>query len=67
MITDRQLFAFTQFVGDVIGQELEKTELINHAVCYFCVCPKDAKELVVRCEEQDYIVQTDSGYRIATV
>lgn len=67
MITDKQLFAFTQFVGDTISKELEKTELNNHAVCYFGVCPKDAKELVVRCEELDYIVQIDSGYRIATV
>lgn len=67
MITDKQLFAFTQFVGDTISKELEKMELNNHALCYFCVCPKDAKELVVRCKELGYIVQTDSGYRITTV
>lgn len=67
MITDKQLFAFTQFVGDTISKELEKMELNIHALCYFCVCPKDAKELVVRCEELGYIVQTDSGYRITTV
>ena len=67
MITDRQLFAFTQFVGDTISKELEKMALNNHALCHFGVCPKDAKELVVRCEELGYIVQTDSGYRITTV
>ena len=67
MITDKQLFAFTQFVGDTISKELEKMELNNHALCHFGVCPKYAKELVVRCEELGYIVQTDSGYRITTV
>lgn len=67
MITDKQLFAFTQFVGDTISKELEKMELNNHALCHFGVCPKDAKELVVRCEELGYIVQTDSGYRTTTV
>jgi len=67
MITDKQLFAFTQFLGDVITKELVKADLINHAVCYFCVCPKEAQELVTRCEELEYIEQTDSGYMIKTV
>lgn len=67
MITDKQLLAFTQFVGDTISKELEKTDLNSYALCYFGVCPRDAKELVVRCEELDYIAQTDIGYRITTV
>ena len=67
MITDKQLFAFTQFVGDIIGKELEKSELTNQTVSYFGVSPKEAKEFVTRCEELEYIEQTDSGYMIKTV
>ena len=67
MITDQQLFAFTQFVCDTISKELEKMELNNHALCHFGVCPREAKELVIRCEELEYIEQTNSGYMIKTV
>ena len=67
MITDKQLFAFTQFVGDVIGKEFEKSDLTNQTVAYFGVCPKEAQELVTRCEELEYIERIDNGYRITTV
>ena len=67
MITDKQLFAFTQFVGDIISKELVKADLITHAVCYFGVCPKEAQELVIRCEDLEYIEQIDSGYMITTI
>lgn len=67
MITDKQLFAFTQFVGDVISKELEKSDLTNQTLAYFGVSPKEAQELVTRCEELEYIERTDSGYRITTV
>ena len=67
MITDKQLFAFTQFLGDVINKEFEKSDLTNQTVAYFGVCPKEAKELVIRCEELEYIEKTDSGYMIKTV
>ena len=67
MITDKQLLAFTQFVGDVISKEIVKADLISHAGCYFGVCPKEARELITRCEELEYIKQTDSGYMITTV
>lgn len=67
MITDKQLFAFTQFLGDVISKEFEKSDLTNQTIAYFGVCPKEAKELVTRCEELEYIEQTDSGYMIKTV
>ena len=67
MITDKQLFAFTQFLGDVVDKEFEKSDLTNQTVEYFDVCPKEAKELVTRCEELEYIERTDSGYMITTV
>ena len=67
MITDKQLFAFTQFLGDVKGKEFEKADLTNQTVAYFGVCPKEAQELVTRCEELEYIERTDSGYKITTV
>lgn len=67
MITDKQLFAFTQFVGDVIGKEFEKSDLTNQTAAYFGVCPKEAQELVTRCEELEYIERIDNGYRITTV
>lgn len=40
MITDKQLFAFTQFLGDVINKEFEKSDLTNQTVAYFGVCPR---------------------------
>ena len=67
MITDKQLFAFTQFLVDVIGKEFEKSDLTNQTIAYFGVCPKEAQELVIRCEELEYIERTDSGYIIKTV
>lgn len=67
MITDKQLFAFTQFVGDIISKELVKADLITQAGCYFGVCPKEAQELVIRCEDLEYIEQIDSGYMITTI
>ena len=67
MITDKQLFAFSQFLGDVISKEFEKSDLTNRTVAYFGVCPKEAQELVTRCEELEYIKRTDSGYKITTV
>jgi hypothetical protein len=66
-ITNEQLFSFTQFVGDVIAKESTKGALIDHTVCYFGVCPKDAAELITRCEELEYIEKTENGYRITTV
>lgn len=67
MITDKQLFAFTQFVGDVIGKEITKADLASKAAANFKVSPKEAAELVTRCEELEYIERIDSGYRITTV
>lgn len=67
MITDEQLFAFTQFLGDVISKEFEKSDMTDQTVSYFGVCPKEAKELVIRCEELEYIKRTESGYMITTV
>lgn len=67
MITDKQLLAFTQFVGDIISKEIVKADLISHAGFHFGVCPKEARELITRCEELEYIDLTDSGYMITTV
>ena len=67
MITDKQLLAFTQFVGDVIDKEPEKEALLTHTISYFGVCPKEAKELIIRCEELEYIEQANSRYMIKTV
>ena len=67
MITEKQLFAFTQFVGDVIGKEFTIAELTNKTVAYFGVCPKEARELLTRCEESEYIERTRRGYKIKTV
>lgn len=67
MITNEQLFAFTQFVGDTIGKEPTKAGFQKCAHKYFGVSPKDARELVIRCEELEYIEPTNSGYMILTV
>ncbi len=66
MITDKQLYAFTQFMGDTISKDFEKNDLISQTGCYFGVCPKEAMELVTRCEDLEYIERTDGGYMIRT-
>lgn len=67
MITDKQLFAFTQFVGDTIGKEMKKADIQMLAIRYFGVNPKEARELTIRCTELEYIALTASNYKILTV
>ncbi len=66
IITDKQLFAFTQWFSDVFTKTPDEEGFKVPLGAYFGIHPRETDDLFDRCLDLQYIERTTDGIKILT-